>query len=192
MDEFDGLLWDKVPRQFYRSFEDRPFDACDFCHKPLRADGVGYAVNKYYSGGELRQEFAVCVECSEELRRSYSKASLQTLEDTFSVSKIVTEARVKLLMYQGPDKCEQLTRCCALCGARKDEVRAYIESAYCDGEEIIYWNFPLMICEPCAVRVHESLSAETKEARRRFFTRHFGYPPDSHLLKEPMPLMLQW
>lgn len=192
MDELDGYLWGKVPRQFYRQFEDRPFDACDFCRKFLLADGVGYSVHKYYAAGELKQEFAVCDECSDGLRRSYSKESLQTLDDTFGMARTLSEQRARILLLKQPDKVERLTRHCLLCGAAKDQVPGYIEDAYCDGEEIVYWTFPLMICEPCAIKVHESLSLETKEVRRRFFTRHFGYPPEPHLLKEPAALAVPW
>jgi hypothetical protein len=39
-----------------------------------------------------------------------------------------------------------------------------------------------MVCGPCALRVYDSLSKETKEAKRRFFERHFGPPPGLFVL----------
>jgi hypothetical protein len=189
MDELDGYLWDKVPRQFHRAFEDKPFDACDFCRKGLLADGVGYIVHKYYADNELRQETAVCLECLDELRRSYSQESLQILARIFD--KSLFDARFGVVASKRENKAEFLTRQCLLCGAGKDQITTYFEYAYCDGEEIIYYTHPFMMCEPCALKVYEALSEETKDARRRFFRRHFGLPP-TWSVGEPAEFVIQF
>ena len=49
-----------VPPHYHRTFEEKPFDACDFCAKPLLIPGTRYTVTKVYAGGQLSQELAIC------------------------------------------------------------------------------------------------------------------------------------
>jgi hypothetical protein len=61
---FDELLRmllparEPVPAHFHRSFEGRPFEACDFCGKARLEPAASYTVNKYFAQGTLRQEIA--------------------------------------------------------------------------------------------------------------------------------------
>jgi hypothetical protein len=114
------------------------------------------------------------------LRRSYSQQSLRTLADTFPSS--LFSGQIELAWTQGHDRAELMTRHCLLCRTPKGQAEIYFEYAYCDGEDILYHANPFMMCGPCALRVYDSLSKETKEAKRRFFERHFGPPPGLFVL----------
>ena len=164
-----------LPVRYHRTFEDRPFDSCDYCHKPLLVPYAGYVITKLVIEGELRQEIAMCTACHQGLTQRYSDESRAVLDRTFS--GIMLARRQAVPPAGGSGRVEVMTRHCLLCGVDRAKTTAYVEYAACESNEIVYGEFPYMLCEQCLRAVHMSLSEQTREERGRFDKEHFGFPP---------------
>jgi hypothetical protein len=185
VDDLEKLLeglaggWrEKVPPQFYRTFEGQSFGTCDYCHQPLIVPGAGYMIHKFYAQGELQRETAMCRDCRNRLQEQYSPESRQHIQRMFSFTP--DDRRLEIAAQAGVDRASQMTSHCLLCGTPKSALAAYFEYAYCQADEIVYFNHPMMICDQCTLRVYVGLSEATKEVRRRFYTEHYGLPPSGH------------
>lgn len=172
-----GLVKESVPARFQRTFEGRPFDTCDYCRTSLRAQGVRYLVMKYHDDSELRSELAVCRACSTTLKQGYSAESKESLKQVYD--QVYVEKRLNILVHADPeaDLATLMTSQCSLCGVPRGQVSEWFEYALCEGEQLIYYTHPSMVCAACSFKVYNSLSAESKEQKRRFFEQHFGYYP---------------
>jgi hypothetical protein len=174
LDRLMGSWREAIPQRYHRTFEERPFDACDFCAKALLVPGSRYTITKVFSEGELRQELAICYDCAQELERGYSKESRQaTARLLFDISPF---QRLSIAGNQTTDRAERLTRDCLICREPKDASPTYVEYAMCEGTEIVYQIYPFIVCEPCLLRINDALSDQTREAWRRFYDDHFGFP----------------
>jgi hypothetical protein len=131
---------------------------------------------KYYQGGELKQETAQCRNCRNKLMGGYSQESLDSQKQLWS--SIDRSARFEISANSDLDRSSVLTSTCILCGLGKEEAPAYCEYAYCEGEEIVFFVHPMMICHKCLIRLFDALSEKTKDQRRRFYEEHYGFPPD--------------
>ena len=190
LDELAKLLSpyrEPVPTYFHRTFEGKPFEACDFCRKYLLQPGTYYMINKYYAQGELKQEIAICKDCLDDLRSSYSKKSMEIMKNIFSEQLIKT--RQTFVRNVQDNRVERLTSRCLICSEEKEKIQEYFEYAFYDGEEIVYYVYPTMQCGECTNRILKSLSEETLEIRRNYFHRHFGLPPSGYVV-EPVELVM--
>lgn len=190
LDEIERMLGpfrEPIPKQFHRTFEARPFEACDFCGKNLLVTGTHYLINKYYVQGELKQEIAICNNCLNGLRSSYSQKSMANRKNTFSEQLIKTHQA--LVRDVQENRVARLTSRCLLCSEEKKNIQECFEYAYCDGDKIVYHVYPTMQCGACTVRLLRSMSEETLQIRRDFFLSHFGLPPDGHVV-EPIELVM--
>jgi hypothetical protein len=164
-----------LPPRYHRTFEEKPFDACDFCGAPLLQPPARYTVIKVFADGELRQELAICDACADSLEEGYSDESRRATAQL--LAGIPATHRLRIASGGGPDRAERLTRTCLLCGAPRDAAPAYAEYATCQGADILYHVYPIVICEPCILRINDALSEKTRENWRRFYDDHFGFPP---------------
>jgi hypothetical protein len=64
-----------------------------------------------------------------------------------------------------------------LCDVTREEAGSHVEYALCESNEIVYSFYPITLCEGCMLRIYDALSEKTKEAGRRFYDDHFGFPP---------------
>jgi len=168
-----------IPLQFFRTFEDRPFETCDFCAKGLGEAGSQYMIVKDYSGGELRQEVSLCSETLDGLRSCYSQESLRSMETWYS-PELIASRRAFVRSIQN-DLPRWLTENCLFCSRPKRELNGFFEYALCEGSELVCLVYPSMQCGDCTLKVVNSLSTQTLDMRRRFFREHFGPPPDVSL-----------
>lgn len=183
-----GLLREKIPTRFERTFEGRPFDTCSYCGKPLRAPDCYYLVTKYYSQGELQAEVAICQSCRQGMKLGYSQESLRALEQIYGAD--YQARRFEVLEAAGAEeRIEKMLANCALCGRSRAELETWFEYALCEGEELIFLTQPSMVCEACTIRVNDQLSEETRRHKRRFFDQHFGFPPPEGVREEWLAVM---
>jgi hypothetical protein len=190
LDEIERMLGpfrEPIPIKFYRTFEEKPFETCDFCGKYLLQPRTNYMINKYYAQSELKQEIAICKDCLDDLRSSYSKKSMENMKKIFSEQLIKTQQMFVRDVHE--NRVARLTRRCLLCSKEKVNIQEYFEYAYCDGDEILYHVYPTKQCGACTVWLLRSLSEETLEIRRDYFHTHFGLPPSGQVF-EPIDLMM--
>lgn len=164
-----------IPPRYHRTFEEKPFDRCDYCHRPLLEPDTEYAIVKLHFEGELRQEMVMCSACGEEMQESYSQESQQAMERIFS--RVPLHQRLRLASGRARDRLARMTERCLLCSKLVEEVSGYAEYAHCQASELVYHVFPAIICDGCMVRVNDALSDKTKDEWRRFYDEHYGFPP---------------
>jgi hypothetical protein len=177
-----GAHREPLPQRYHRTFEEKPFETCDLCHRPLLVPGTQYVVTKLFGGGELKQEMAMCQPCQKALEETYSRESRQATAKLFST--VSRGQRLRLAAKAGVDRVARMTAHCLLCGAAQEDLEAYVEHAGCESNEIVYAFYPYMLCEDCLLRAYEVLSAKTKQERGRFYGDHFGFPPPARPFAE--------
>jgi hypothetical protein len=188
-----GSSREPVPARYQRTFEERPFDVCDFCGTPLLVPGKRYTVIKLYAGGELSQEMVLCSGCSQELRKGYSAESEEAIAQIFAQVPVARRAQMAAVAGDhqsagdSSDRIEKLAGRCVLCDLPREEAKTHVEYALCEANEIVYSFYPFTVCEECIVRIYDALSKKTKDAERRFYDDHFGFPPPGAPSLERVP-----
>jgi hypothetical protein len=190
VEAFLGSSREPVPLRYHRTFEEKLFEACDFCAKPLLTPGTRYTVTKFYAGGELSQELAICSDCGNELRKGYSAESQEASAQIFAGVPIARRALIAA--DDSIDRIAEMAGRCLLCDVTREEAGSHVEYALCESNEIVYSFYPITLCEGCMLRIYDALSEKTKEAGRRFYDDHFGFPapgaPSLQRRPERMPI----
>jgi len=151
----------------FQSLEhDGPFEHCSRCAASL-LDGRPYQINKAWRGGECIFEYAFCLDCRDSLLSEFSE-----------------ESKGNLLQYQEQHMRDGATGTtdCAFCGNMREDIQNldFTTTALC---ELTSSLDSLLICFDCQSVMHELLSQETKDVRRRFFEDVPGVPPDWEIWK---------
>jgi hypothetical protein len=179
-----GACREPIPARFYRTFEDKQFDMCVYCHAPLLAIDTQYTIAKFYSRGELKEEIAVCRNCQSQMKEGYSAESLNTLKSIYSEAYVRQRLDILFQAEAGEDRVARMLAECSICSTPKDEVAASFEYALCQGNELVLYTHPSMVCDKCTLRIYDSLSEQTRDHKRRFMEEHFGFPPSGSKVRE--------
>lgn len=181
-----GLCREAIPRRFYRAFEDKLFDACSYCRRPLLIEGLRYLIMKYYAGSDLLQEIAICHQCSLDLKRGYSNESRQALQAIYDNKYVQRRLSILFDAEENDDRVALMTSHCSICLIGKEAIQEHFEYTYCENNNIVFYTHPSIVCDKCTLQIYNSLSEQTRDYKRRFFENHFGFPPHSGLQKEPI------
>lgn len=177
-----------IPDQFRQRFDKALFDNCTICRRKF-SDNQGYVINKIYQNGECIYEVTYCTDCQQTLRNTFSAQSKKSIREFFP-NDVAQYVKRMLIMLAGGNKSEFLTRYCIKCKADKNDTPNYHEYAYCEGAQIMYGDYPYMICESCVLQLYNMMSNETRQAYHRFMDEHFGLPPDFYSKKVEEKLIL--
>lgn len=147
--------------EFYSEEHDGPFTHCSKCSYSLE-DGHPYQVNKSWKDTECIFEYAFCHQCRESLLEEFS-----------------TESKLNLIRFQQKHfkvHVKGITQC-SFCEASRmtGDTMEFTTTALFTNASMLD---SLMICFDCQASMHEVLSVETKDVRRRFFESIPGVPPD--------------
>lgn len=147
--------------EFYSIEHDGPFMECSRCSASL-SEGPPYQINKAWRGGECIFEYAFCAGCRDSLLAEFSE-----------------ESKNNLLRHQEQNMRDGTlgTTACAFCGCERSGInhQDFTTTALCEHDEVVD---SLLICFDCQAGMHELLSQQTKDVRRRFFEEIPGVPPD--------------
>lgn len=164
--------YDKIPRQLYSEYEERPFQSCTRCGEMLAEIPEGYQLFKLYRRGEAIYEYALCHPCHAGLLRDFSEESRQRLAEFHA-------QRVSLNMG---------FRRCAVCGNDHAGDEEYSLTAACQGTGLVH---ALMICGPCRREMQSLLSQHTRKVWDRFVNDNLSGLPGTSLTPAPVsPLEL--
>ncbi len=170
-------LTEPIPLQFQQGFFDGYFQSCQFCHCNLLDDQCNYIINKSYTDKQLVYEIAMCMNCKMELSKAYSKESIESINKLFPWNDIL-EKRMNIILTGVEKKHEVLTNSCTLCHEKKENLTNYYEYAFCNGKDLVYYNYPYLLCETCGLKIYDVLSRKTIEAVNEYFYTYFGAPPE--------------
>lgn len=189
LEKLRGIRRAPIQPHFHRTFEGRPFEACDFCGRPLLQTGTPYVIVKYHAQKELRQEMAICYFCMDELSATYSEKSLQAARAFYAEG--FREAHRERVRASSGISAEELTNNCWRCSKERSDLSEYFDYAFCDRAEILVYTYPFMQCGNCTLELVRSFSEQTLEARRKFFADHFGFPPDIYAFEPAKFIMAE-
>ncbi|TLD70483.1 hypothetical protein FEM03_12200 [Phragmitibacter flavus] len=155
-----------MEEEFYSIEHDGPFQECSRCSASL-IEGQPYQINKAWRAGECIFEYAFCAVCRDALLAEFSEESKGNLLN-----------HQEQHMRDGSKGTEE----CAFCGSGRPGIanQDFTTTALCERNEVLD---SLLICFTCQAGMHELLSQQTKDVRRRFFEEVPGVPPDWEVWK---------
>ena len=96
-----------IPKVFFPFLEDEPFQTCTVCQRDLLACGVDYLIEKTYKGTEVICEYAVCMECGEDMSTELSAESMLRIRAHME-ERVDLLARGQRLAESSPDEIQTL------------------------------------------------------------------------------------
>ncbi len=173
----------EIPHILHSFDTDRPFDTCLVCGKELFMADEEYIIEKSfrrfseYGADDVAFEYAICIECVQNLNRSYSRESMQKLERYFS-ENVDFEARHENFYDQEDYEFLDWTAQCVVKGTPKEALREYQIAAHCRGSQMIYSHFPFVIGGAAMDEIIDLMSSETLNAMNDFVGNYLGISPE--------------
>ncbi|MEM6642787.1 MAG: hypothetical protein AAF616_07385 [Bacteroidota bacterium] len=179
---------DLIPKDFYSFESGTPFDRCIECDKYLLDESTEYIIEKAvrnYDGYQARDvifDYAICLDCAENLRKAVSKQSMSEMINYFQ-RNLSLAAQQKLRAGKSGDS---LSRCMVK-NIHVDDCQEYQLFAHCKGQNLSAVQAPYLISGAVIEELSQLLSDATIDEMNGFFNRHFS--PDPTLF-EPTPKLL--
>lgn len=166
----------------FHSFEaEAPFTHCIECEKYLLDEGTEYLIEKAvrnYQGFRAEDvifDYAICLECAQELQKGISKHSLSVMQD-YMQRHFASEGRVSQLR-ESEGRIDQLINKCMVTGKDAAKCEEYQIFAFCNGNKINLTMPPYMVSGQVLDELQELLSDSTRDHLNGFFNKHFTPAP---------------
>jgi uncharacterized protein with PIN domain len=166
----DEVPLELIPKELHSFTEEGPFTRCVDCDTELYESGANYMIQKSMHRGEVIFEFALCMECHENLVRGFSKETTQRLMAHFE--KFGNELPTM--------------NACIDCGKPRLDLSSYNIAANCLGP---FFESAFLICNDCQEHIQPLISEKTRRSRDGWVGRNFPCAPESRDLVPDSPLM---
>lgn len=172
-----------LPRAFGSHETGEPFERCLECNQFLLEPGTEYVIEKAFRSyrdfniSDTVFEYAICMNCAEEMTNSLSKDSLSSLESYFAKNIRLGERISWAMKDPLPDPGIWLSSC-AIKGTPVEELSEYQIVGHCNGNQLILSIFPYLIGGEALDEMAALLSNKTLDTLDDFGGRHFGLPPE--------------
>jgi len=126
-----------IPESFYSEETDAPFETCLVCERPLLEPETEYLIEKAYRRypefevQETIFEYALCIDCHEDVVDSFSESSQEQCEAYFSDSVDLERRAMRLLQKNEDDADESRSDA----EATDEEAPRIISPSHHDGDE---------------------------------------------------------
>ena len=178
----------EIPNIFYDTVNEEPIQKCIMCEIDLMESQIPYMIEKRFKRKEAIFEYAICINCAEQMRNQMSRESLQAVE------KYMRENSELLEQLEQDDfdaeHHENWMNTCAVTGNDISDLEEYQIFGLFQGKEMILNHFPHMIGGDSLESMQELLSAETKDELDRFRKEHFNIPPELEELFRGKPVLI--
>jgi len=152
-----------------------PFTHCVCCRFPLHEIAEPWLINKEFQRGECVLEYAICQPCRDAVTERMSEDSKQSVR-RFLECEIDWEARIQEFM-QSHDLTDRFSTCIACHAPPDDWIGFGISALYDSSGALVTGPLPLLICQPCILKMTANLSDDSREIWRRFLEVNFPGPP---------------
>ena len=166
-----------IPKVFKTFVSEEHFTSCIICEKYLLDENTEYVIEKVMKDGYAEVEYAMCLDCVEDMRKKMSSESLQRIGEFFENRVDFVNKRYNLMQLQDCNVDDYISRC-LVHDTSINDLKEYQIFAHCRGKQLVLSVFPYMIGHDATEEVQELLSAKTKEELDRFTDKYFGLPPD--------------
>lgn len=186
----------RIPKLFFSTETELPFSNCISCDKYLLSFNTPYVIEKAikqypeYKTTDVIFEYAMCMDCYQNISKSMSQESKENIEHYFSENVNLDIRRTNLLKKEIP-VIENWTSNCIIKGTPIDELTEYQIACQCDGEFMLFTNMPFLIGNVALDEMMNLLSNKTIGEINGFKDRFFAPDPDlQKLIDEPTLLIL--
>ncbi|MEM9324317.1 MAG: hypothetical protein AAGA85_01620 [Bacteroidota bacterium] len=179
-----------IPPLFHSFESGEPFDRCIECERKLEHD-CEYVIEKAmktyegYSAKDVVFDYAICIECANRIRESFSKESLEAIDKYFA--NVVPRPATQLLDNTGQFDVEKCVQQCLITGKPLEQLKEYQVYAHCRGKSLQRQVPPYMVSNEAVEQLMPLLSAKTNDILDDFFQRHFS--PDPSIFN-PLPRLI--
>lgn len=176
-----------IPDIFLPYGQSDPFTHCINCNTYLLQNDTEYVVEKairHYQkldASDVIFEYAMCMNCAEQIRKELSHESLQAIQRFMADSRML-DSRQRLIKENNWNIDDWLSHC-AVNGQKIEDQDEYQIFAHCRGDQLVFSAMPYMISGAAVEEMSELLSAKTRDELDRFVDDNFGLPPE---LKQPI------
>jgi len=179
---FAGKL--EIPKIFFDSLTDKPFTNCSMCNCDLISGTWTYVIEKVFrrnviSGKmEVIFEYAVCIECARKLIDSYSKESMERMQEYFKNLRLMDdEANIPLVLNTKQDMDNHLSKC-SFTGKLVEEMEEYQMAAQFSGNHFSNMSPPYIFGGHAMEDVMDLLSEKTLGEIDDFTGKYLSGPPE--------------
>lgn len=188
-------LWPLIPRfrpipTHFHSLEfEGPFTVCMICNGDLNDFRRQYCIERIFHGTEPIVEYAMCLDCQQNMTSELSAGSLQSLEQFFSA--LDHEGRIERLRKRLDEhSIDQWIDECLITGKRRVDCRGYQIMGLFQGPELHLGITPFMFSAEGAAQLTAVLSKQTRERLHDFMGDQFGMPPEFCERPDFFPVLL--
>ena len=179
----------EIPKEFYSFESDSPFTHCIECERNLHDSNVSYVVEKAirnypeFKTSDTIIDYAICVNCAMKIRESFSKESIQKIDEFLgrNLNRFLASASATDNPFEAGPKT------CMITGEKRDELLEYQIYAHCRGKFLDPFVPPYMISDKAVEQILPLISKSTQDILDGFFEKHFS--PDPSLMN-PVPKLV--
>lgn len=185
----------EIPKIFHSTITGESFKECIMCQKNLHSSETHYfiekAIRKYPNGHtDSIFEYAICMECSLEVRDTLSKDSMQKIDEYFT-NKLDLMNRWNNFNDVDNFKFDDWISHCIVTGKHVDELEEYQIYAHCEGNFMLFSLMPYIISNEVIEEAYKLLSKQTKDELDGFMDKYLGPDPQlRELLKDHKPIFM--
>jgi len=186
----------EIPKLFYSTVTEKPFSNCISCDNYLLQPQSPYVIEKAikqnleYNTTDVIFEYAMCMECYQNINESISLESKTKMEQYFSENVDLNDRRKSLLKNEELS-IKDWTSNCIIKGTHISELTEYQIACQCDGEYLLFTNMPFIIGNLALDEMMQLLSNQTIGEIRGFYDKFFSPDPDiKKLFDEPKFVLL--
>lgn len=182
----------EIPKIFFSDLTGTPISKCISCECDLLVDGTQYLIEKAikpYKGYGTHStifEYAICMPCTHKMKNMISAKSMQGIMKYFSANLDVL-GRQELMLKRDYSSVNPWIEKCMVKGVDISELNECQIYAQCNGEHMMFGEFPYMVSGVALDEVVELLSAETLDDLDRFKNEHVDGPSEFQDLLQSGP-----
>lgn len=166
----------EIPNEFHQEKTGKMFSHCNSCGKELIENHTIYMIEKAYSKNistqkmELVFEYAICMDCIQEVHSQISEESKKNMEKFFNGAAALEERNSELTKYELYET-EIWLQNCIIKNKPIDELDEYQIYAMCYGDHMPFFYTPYMVSGNAMDDVLDILSNETLDVLNGFWDK---------------------
>lgn len=185
----------EIPKVFYSDSTGHPFEHCIHCNGYILGENTHYVVEKVIKNYKELQttdtifEYAICVNCYQELRKSISAESMTNL-GVYMQKNADLEQRRRSFIESGNLKVEDWISSCIFKKKLIRDCSEYQIMCECIGGQMLFTMMPYMVCDEAMDDMMNLLSEKTQGFFDDFRERFLGPSPEVSELLRPKRVLL--
>ena len=179
----EKILTTQIDPIFYESTTGKPFSTCISCGRNLLEKNIGYMIEKAvkqfkdFSATDTIFEYALCMNCYEEIAQGMSEISKKRISEYYE-THVNFEERRQQLASQPEHAPHDWLQSCLIKGTKKERLSEYQIICQCVGDQIVYFNLPILIGDAAMDEMMQLLSDRTLGEMGKFKDTFLGVPPE--------------